>query len=290
MCRLISHDEKTCGLLACLHSHACQHAHSLQVETLPHFWTRLESEKCFQMRSGADTLKDKGGLSGSSASWVFPGLHPRVAFKPGSPAVVRSMHIPPWMPRYLCEGVNWKATSEQIRHLPSQMNLATETLCCFHKRLLVLSYYQLMAPLPSRCAGCSWKNVGWVGRVVNTFHLLDHLRGWRACRVSGGKSSCVIKVTVENPRSQSSPYLWLTAALRKFRANFVWCKFFKRSWRSFLYKNLRIFTSCQLTETSGSTTPAKHNTSVGQGPFYARAWLLQVWSPEQWPQHLLGAG
>lgn len=104
MCRLIFHDEKACGLLACPHSHACQHAHSLQVETLPHFWTRLESEKCFQMRSGADTLKDKGGLSGSSASWVFPGLHPRVAFKPGSPAVVRSMHIPPWMPRYLCEG------------------------------------------------------------------------------------------------------------------------------------------------------------------------------------------
>ena len=147
MCRLIFHCQKTCGLSACPHSHGCQHTHSLQVEPLPHFWPRLESEKYFQMRSGADILKDEGGLLGSSAKCAFPGLHLGLAFQPGSRAVVWSTHGCPvtstvghtymlsWSPSGTCHA-RW---------------IGDRNLCCFHKRLLALSSYQLMVPLPAMC-------------------------------------------------------------------------------------------------------------------------------------------
>lgn len=35
VCRLVFHNEKTCGLSACTHSCTCWHIHSLQVESLP---------------------------------------------------------------------------------------------------------------------------------------------------------------------------------------------------------------------------------------------------------------
>ena len=74
--------------------HMLANTHSLQVEPLPHFWAKLESEKCFQMCSGADILKDEGGLLGSSANCAFLGLHLGLAFQPGSRAGVWSTDVP----------------------------------------------------------------------------------------------------------------------------------------------------------------------------------------------------
>lgn len=75
------------------HAQACQHTHSLQVESLPHFWPGLESEKCFQMHPGADILKDERALkifSQLSTSWAAPQL----ALKPCSHVLVLPMHVP----------------------------------------------------------------------------------------------------------------------------------------------------------------------------------------------------
>lgn len=145
-----------------------------------------------------------------------------------------------------------------------------------------------MVPVPARCAGCSWKNVGWVGWVWTLFKLLDTWGGGRRVKsrrleLLWDPGRCGEPKTTgfypPLPRGNLGPTL--------FDVNF------SKSTENpayILYKKLLIFTGCQLTETFWTTPPAKHNTSVGQGPLQTRAWLLQVWSLDQQPPHLLGAG
>lgn len=177
MCRLIFHSEKPWGLSVYPHSHACQHTFSpggapppllgkaWVWEVFPHVF------RCWHLKGWGWALRI---LSQLCISWAAPWTGISAWQLCG--CLVHG--CPPWMPWYLCDGVYLNAILEPIRHLPRQVNLATETCAVCIKAcwsFLHITWWchscQIQAAPRIVLGGL---RVGWD---VNTFKLLDTSEG-----------------------------------------------------------------------------------------------------------------
>lgn len=176
-----------------------------------------------------------------------------------------------------------------VQILAKSDEFGSRMLCCFHKRLLVLPYYKWMVPVPARCAGSSWKNAGWLGGLLTLSSCWIPRREGRR---------------VEQSEKVRTPVgarpLWKTRNCRRPAASswllpwgngeptFSDVSFLEEAGNPAFYiispDFYKFSTNGDFLEHSGSQAQQ----SVGQWPFCARAWLLQVWSLDQQPQHLPG--